>query len=163
MMQSMKPTVYVETSVVSYLTARPSRDLVTAAHQEVTREWWARAGDQFELVISPMVVREASRGDAEAAKARLSAIGRLRMLPLRDSIVRRVATLSTELDLPAKALTDIYHIAFCIDYEVDFLATWNSAHIANPGVLRPLRDLSHAEPFFLPMIVMPDALLEDWP
>jgi predicted nucleic acid-binding protein len=157
----MKATVYVETSVISYLTSRPSRDLVVAAHQEVTRQWWAGAGDRFELLMSPMVQEEVTRGDSAAVRMRLAATDGLRVLPVSDEVVGRVQDLRGKLGLPETALADMYHIAYCIAYEVDFLVTWNCAHIANPSVLRRLRDLSRDMVFFLPTIVTPDALLED--
>jgi predicted nucleic acid-binding protein len=157
----MKPTVYVETSVISYLVSRPGRDLVVAAHQEVTRQWWDAAGDRFDLLISPMVQDEMTQGDSEAVRLRLAATDGLRVLPVSDEVLARVQDLRSNLGLPDKCLADIYHIAYCIAYEVDFLVTWNCAHIANPRVLRRLRDLSRDMAFFLPTIVTPDALVED--
>lgn len=160
-MSNMKPSVYVETSVVSYLTSRPSRDLVVAARQEVTRQWWEIAADRFELVISPMVQDEMSQGDAEAVRLRQTAVDGVKVLPISDKVLDRVGHLRNKLGLPDKALADIFHIAYCVAYEVDFLVTWNYAHIANPSVLRHLRDLSGTMTFFLPTIVTPDALLEN--
>ncbi|MHB1155465.1 MAG: PIN domain-containing protein [Phycisphaerales bacterium] len=89
----MKPSVYGETSVVSYLTSRPSRDLVVAARQEVTRQWWEIAADRFELVISPMVQDEMSRGDAEAVRSRLTAMDGVKVLPISDKVLGRVGDL----------------------------------------------------------------------
>jgi predicted nucleic acid-binding protein len=162
-MKCMKPTVYVETSVISYLTSRASRDLVVAAHQEVTRQWWGGASGRFDLLISPMVQDEMAQGDPEAVRLRLASTDDLRVLPVSDEVLARVRDLAANLGLPEKALADIYHIAYCVAYEVDFLVTWNCTHIANPCVLRRLRDLSHDMAFFLPTIVTPDALLEDGP
>lgn len=139
----MKPTVYVETSVISYLTSRPGRDLVVAAHQEITRQWWQTAADRFELVVSPMVLDELAKGDESASSLRLRSAENIPVLAFAPAVAERVTTLSGSLGLPPKALADIYHIAYCIAYEIDFLATWNCAHIANPTVLRRLRDLSH--------------------
>ena len=73
----MNPTVYVETSVVSYLTARPSRDVVVAAYQEVTREWWHSAPGRFVLYASALVMSESGTGDPEATRARLEILGTL--------------------------------------------------------------------------------------
>ena len=157
----MKPTVYVETSIISYLTGRPSRDLVVAARQEVTRQWWQNAGERFYLLTSPMVQEELSHGDPEAARLRLQAADGLPALPESDDVIRRVADLQANLGLPESALADIFHIAYSVVYEVDFLVTWNCAHIANPHVLRCLRDLAHEMAFFLPTIVTPDALMEN--
>ena len=160
-MQRMKPTVYVETSVISYLTSRYSRDLVVAAHQQVTHLWWDIAADRFDLLISPMVQDEMAQGDPDAVKLRLAAASTLRILPVTAEVLGRVIDLTDSLGLPKKALADIYHIAYCIAYEVDFLVTWNCTHIANPNVLRRLRDLANEGAFFLPTIVTPDSLLED--
>ena len=160
-MQSMKPTVYVETSVISYLTSRYSRDLVLAAHQQVTHQWWDTARDRFDLLISPMVQDEMAQGDPDAVKLRLAAARKLRILPMTDDVLERVINLTHSLGLPKKALADIYHIAYCVVYQIDFLVTWNCTHIANPRVLRRLRDLANEETFFLPTIVTPDSLLED--
>lgn len=157
----MKATVYVETSVVSYLTSQPSRDLVIAAHQETTRHWWTDAASRFELLVSPLVQDEAAQGDPEMARRRLTAIAALRILPLSGEVIQRVHELRAGLGLPEKAMADVYHIAYCVAYEIDFLVTWNCAHIANQHVLRRLRDLSRVTGSFLPTIVTPDALLED--
>jgi len=157
----MRPSVYVESSVVSYLAARPSRDLVIAAHQQITRQWWSNAGSRFDVVISPMVQEEIARGDPELARERLEAIKDLMVLAVSDAVLSRVREFAGRLGLPEKALADVFHIAYAVVYEVDFLATWNCAHIANPHVLRRLRDLSHEQSFFLPTIVTPDSLLED--
>lgn len=160
-MKYMKSTVYVETSVISYLTSRPSRDLVVAARQEVTRQWWNTARDRFDLLISPMVYDEMMQGDPQSVQLRLAATEGLRMLPVSEDVLRRLGHLRDNLGLPEKALADIYHIAYCVSYEVDFLVTWNCTHIANPRVLQRLRDASHRLGFFLPTIVTPDSLLED--
>jgi predicted nucleic acid-binding protein len=157
----MNPTVYVETSVISYLTARPSRDLVVAAHQDVTRRWWEHAQRRFQLVISRTVEDELTLGDPIAASLRLEAAKKVPLLPVSGDVVSKVNDLRANLRLPEKALADVYHIAYCVVYEVDFLVTWNCTHIANPSVLRDLRDLSHAKSFFLPTIVTPLSLMED--
>jgi hypothetical protein len=70
----MSPRIYVETSVISYLTSRPSRDLIVAAHQQITREWWAHRREDFTIAVSTLVVEEASRGDPEASQQRLNAL-----------------------------------------------------------------------------------------
>jgi hypothetical protein len=118
----MKPTVYVETSVISYLTSRPSRDLVVAAHQEVTRQWWDGAADRFDLLISPMVQDELIQGDPQAGRLRLAASSSLRVLPVSQHVLGRVHDLRHSLGVP--------EIAFCVAYEVDFLATWRTVHIS---------------------------------
>ena len=102
-----------------------------------------------------------AQGDPDAVKLRLAAARELRILPMTDDVLERVINLTHSLGLPKKALADIYHIAYCVVYQIDFLVTWNCTHIANPRVLRRLRDLANEETFFLPTIVTPDSLLED--
>ena len=127
----MNPSVYIETSVVSYLTARPSRDVVVAAYQEVTREWWRSAPGRFVLYASALVVSEASTGDADAARARRDLLG---TIPLLDATGEAVALTRNLLDLgavPSNAADDTAHSAIAATNGVDYLVTWNFRHIAN--------------------------------
>ena len=145
---------YIETSVVSYLTAWPSRDLVRAAHQQVTREWWATRAS-FELHISQFVLDEAAAGDAVAAAERLEA---LRDLPLLD-VTEDVILLATDLvaggGLPAKARVDALHVAVATVHGMDFLLTWNCTHIANAATRGTIEELCRAAGFEPPIICTP--------
>ncbi|BAP56357.1 hypothetical protein THII_2060 [Thioploca ingrica] len=82
----MKSTIYIETSIISYLTAKPSRDLIVVAHQQLTLEWWEKVRHQVNCVISGLVIQEISRGDQDAAKKRLEAAAQLTVLELNDEI-----------------------------------------------------------------------------
>ncbi len=97
----MAQRVYLETSVVSYLTALPSRDLVVAGHQEVTREWWLRR-KRFELYVSEAVLQEASRGDAEAASRRTSALTGVPILSTAPQALELAQSLLKAAAFPAK-------------------------------------------------------------
>jgi hypothetical protein len=126
----MKPRVYVETTVPSYLTAWPSRDLVRAAHQQITREWWAkRVG--WELFISELVVRECEAGDPEAAAARLEALDGLPLLEHAETVETLARALLDQVPLPERATADALHIALAAAHGMDYLLTWNCTHIAN--------------------------------
>ena len=107
----MKPRVYVETSAVSYLTAWPSRDVVTLGNQVVTREWWREAPSRFELVASPLVIEESSVGDPEAARARLGALESVRVIDAGDDAIALGRVLVAEHAFPAEAATDAAHAA----------------------------------------------------
>ena len=126
----MKPRLYIETSIVSYLTAFPSRDLIRAAHQQVTRDWWATRAE-FDLYFSEFVIDEASAGDPEAAAQRLVALREATLLTTTPD----ASALATELvrvgDLPQKALIDSFHIAVAAVHGMDYLLSWNCRHIAN--------------------------------
>lgn len=127
----MKPKVYIETTVISYLTAWPSRDIVIAGHQQVTREWWATASDRFELVASELVVREASAGDPTAARDRMSELNSLELLEATDSALSLAQDLIDRHAVPAEAADDALHIAIAVTNGVEYLVTWNCRHIAN--------------------------------
>lgn len=127
----MKQRIYVETSVISYLTARPNRDLITAAHQELTRQWWSVAQDHFDLVVSQFVFDEAELGDADAAKQRIALLQKLPSLSPDIRCQQLAQTLLSRGALPRKALYDALHVAVCAIEAVDILVTWNCKHIAN--------------------------------
>lgn len=127
----MKQALYLETTIVSYLTAVPSHDLVVAAHQQVTRDWWDRRS-AFDLYVSQFVLDEAGAGDAGAAERRLAALADLRVLDLTPE-VRVVAGEILRLGgMPAKAYVDAVHVAVAAAHGIDYLLTWNCTHIANP-------------------------------
>lgn len=119
-----KPTVYVETSIVSYLTALGSRDLVQAAHQEVTRNWWDFRGD-FALYASQIVIEEASAGDVHAASRRLEALENIPLLDVTDEATVLASRLVRDGGLPKKAQIDAFHVSIATVHGVDYLLTWN--------------------------------------
>lgn len=132
----MKPTVYVETSIVSYLAARASRDIIVAGQQQTTRLWWDERSRQFDLVTSEFVLREAALGDAAAADRRKQLLFGMRILASTAEVESLASLLLTKSGLPRKAALDAAHVAVATVHGVDFLVTWNCAHIAN-AVLRP--------------------------
>lgn len=158
-----KPTVYIETTVVSYLTARPAHDIVLRAQQRQTRIWWDQQHDDFELLGSELVVREASAGDKIAAAKRLKVISTLRLLGVSAGAIALAATIIRELSLPPRAQPDALHVAIAAMNGVQYLLTWNCRHLTN-AVLRPriesvCRDSGH-EP---PVICAPPDLMEAAP
>ena len=131
----MKPTVYVETTVPSYLTAWPSRDVVRAGEQQVTRDWWERR-TEFELRVSSLVLVECGAGDSDAAALRLAALDGVPVLGQTPEAETLADALLREVPLPAKAAADALHIAVAAVNGVAYLLTWNCTHIAN-ATLRP--------------------------
>ena len=119
----MSRRVYLETTIVSYLTAWPSRDLVTAAHQQLTREWWESRRSELDLFISPIVLREASGGDPDAAMRRLAVLSDLSMLELTEEATTLAQTLVRKVPLPAQAAVDALHIAIAVVHGIDYLLT----------------------------------------
>ena len=153
---AMKPTVYVETSVISYLTSKPSRDLVVAAHQELTREWWSVARDSYDLAISDVVIEEISRGDKDAVARRLAVVEGLLVLGHDASVGTFALEYQQMLSLPEEAEADLYHIAYAVVFELDYLVTWNCAHIANANSAKRIATRNAERNRFMPMIVTPD-------
>jgi hypothetical protein len=156
----MRPTTYVETSVVSYLTARPSRDLVRAAHQEVTCEWWAARGE-FDLFASQLVVDEATAGDAEAASARRSTRRDMQLLDVTPQAVALARRLLAGGGLPAKARIDAFHVAIAAVHGMDFLVTWNCKHIANATTRSLIEAICRRAGFEPPVICTPLELVKE--
>ena len=127
----MKKTVYIESSVVSYFAARPSRDLVIAGHQASTAEWWQEYRDQYEVFISPLVVEEISAGDPTAAAKRLEAVNGIGSLFISEEAEAIAEALLSAKAVPANSFRDALHIAISATQGIDYLLTWNFKHINN--------------------------------
>lgn len=132
-----KPTIYVETSVISYLTARPSTDPGIAGRQHETHVWWDSRRDHFRLVTSRLVIEEASKGDPQAAAERLHVLGGLDLLDFEDEEAASIVNLLVASGpLPAKATDDATHVAIAVLNGADYLLTWNCTHLANATLRR---------------------------
>jgi len=157
----MKPRVYIETSVISYLTARPSNDFRAMSNQNVTFEWWELERPKFELVISEFVIAEASLGHPEAAQRRLAALVGLVEL----QVTQPVKTLARELvmrnALPAVAEIDALHVAIAAVNGIEYLLTWNCTHIANAHTRPKIESTCRALGFEPPIICTPQELTEN--
>ena len=134
MKAKVKPRVYLETTIVSYLVARPTRDVVIAGNQQTTRDWWQRATDRFELVASHLVFREAAVGDRVAAQARLDLLEGVSVLEAKSDASWLAGRLVETGAMPVKAAGDAAHIAIAVTNGVDYLLTWNCRHIANAAM-----------------------------
>jgi predicted nucleic acid-binding protein len=130
MRRAVRARVYLETTVVSYLTSRPSRDIVVAGHQEVTREWWDSHSERFEVVASQLVLQEAALGDPQAAQRRLDLLTQVQLLPTTDAAEQLALALVREQALPSSASEDALHLAIAVTGGVDYLVTWNCRHLA---------------------------------
>jgi predicted nucleic acid-binding protein len=157
----MRSKLYVETSVISYLTARPSRDVIAFAHQELTREWWQSAVSEFELYASRLVVAEAQLGNPDAAAARLSVLEPVTLLSETPESRALASKLLAAGGLPKKAASDALHIAIATVHGMDYLVTWNCKHIANARMLRFVMETCRAAGLDPPVICTPEELIED--
>ena len=157
----MKAQVYIETSMVSYLTARPSRDIVIASHQQLSLDWWERRRKDFDLVTSLLVVNEARLGDPDAARRRLGILEGIFLLQVTDEAQDLAVTIVQEGLLPQESFPDALHIATATVHQVDYLLTWNCKHIANAEILPRIAVICERAGFTLPYICTPEELLGD--
>ncbi len=156
----MKYKVYIETTIPSYLTAWPSRDLVKAAQQQATREWW-RTRDRFDLLASQLVIEESSAGDPQAAKERLEALAGIPVLRISKAATALAGRLVERVPLPDKAAADALHIAIAVVGGVNYLLTWNCRHIANAAMRHRIETVCRTEGYEPPVICTPVELMED--
>ncbi len=153
-------SVYVETTIVSYFTARPNRDVVTAARQETTRELWPKLVSEYESYVSVLVREEAGKGDKEQAALRLQAMGVFPMLDA-DEAARALASKIIEgRGIPQEYPEDALHIAVAAVNGIDALVTWNFAHLNNPFTRMMVRQLVENAGYRCPELCSPDELLE---
>jgi predicted nucleic acid-binding protein len=157
----MSETVYIETSILGYLTARPTRNLILAANIEVTKEWWESHRSTFTLYVSQVVLDEVARGDAEIAVKRLEILNGLPLVELNQSVRSLAAQFLLRSSLPPKASDDAVHIAAATVHGLDYLLTWNCKHIANAQIQRKLEEISLDFGYQLPVICTPYELLGD--
>jgi predicted nucleic acid-binding protein len=155
----MSESVYIETSILGYLTARPTKNLIIAANIEITRDWWESRRNNFSLYISQIVIDEVTQGDAEIAARRLKIIQDLPCLELYQDINNLAAQFLLKSNLPQKASDDATHIAAATVYGLDYLLTWNCKHIANAQIQKKLAQISADVGYELPTICTPYELL----
>ena len=155
----MKQKVYVETSIVSYYTGRPSRDLVTAARQQVTREWWEENRQAFDTYISALVLEEAEGGDPSAATKRLEALEGMPILGLTTEVEDLATALIADGPIPENHAEDALHIAIASINGMDFLLTWNFTHINNAIMKREITKICEGKGYECPIICSPEELV----
>lgn len=156
-------SVYLETSILSYLRSRPSSQVIVAARQLLTHQWWNDERLKYELVVSQYVIDEASLGDPTLSADRLAAIQNIPVLP-PDPVIPQIASeILAKAILPTKAQLDALHIAAAAFHRVEYLLTWNCKHIANARILPRIQKLLNGMSIPMPTICTPEELLEDDP
>lgn len=152
--------VYIETTFVSYLTARASRDLIVAGHQQITQDWWDTRRGDYELCVSQLVLREAADGDPQAAQERLDVLATMTMLEIKEEAVELAEELVQSGALPAKAGNDALHIAVAAIHRVPYLLTWNCRHMANATMRNQIESVCAGKGFKAPIICTPEEMME---
>jgi hypothetical protein len=156
----MKPTVYLETSVISYYVSRPSRDLIVAAHQQVTHDWWADVLPKCAPHISVVVLNEIARGDTVAVGRRQMAVDGMPILGMSDEVQTLAAQYAAKIELPEACRSDSLHLALATLHGFDYLATWNCRHIASGRVLWIVEEVNDRWGVETPKICTPEELME---
>jgi hypothetical protein len=155
----MRPKIYIETSIVSYLGAQPSRDLITAAHQQTTHIWWEERRPHFDLFASQVVLDEIAAGDPEAAARRIDLLKDVPLVEITGEVADLAAALIARVPLPRSAGADAAHIAAAAWHGLDFLMTWNCAHIANAALRPRIERVCREQNCPVPVLCTPDELM----
>jgi predicted nucleic acid-binding protein len=153
-----KATVYLETTIPSFLTARPSNDLILAGQQQLTLRWWNSRKRHYSEFISELVIEEAGRGDSQAARKRMDVIKKLPVLEIDDATIKLGARILKSGVIPKKAAADAGHIAVAARHGIDYLLTWNCKHIANAEIIRRLDQVIRDHGYLAPTICTPTEL-----
>ena len=156
----MKESIYLETTVVSYYTSKPSRDIIVLAHQEITRQWWSMAIKRYDVFISEVVTEEAMLGNQEAVKRRLEELKDFSHLKLNDKVEGMAQVYMEKLEIPEKSFRDAAHLAVASVHNIDYLVTWNCTHLANGKVIKKLMKINESFGIHTPIICMPEELME---
>ena len=156
----MKPSLYIETSIVGYCTGRPSRDLLIAARQQITQDWWENERRKYSLHISALVLQESQRGDPEAIKKRKQAIKSIPLLGTTDRTIELAEVLVKNGPIPAQYAEDALHIALASTNQMDYLLTWNFRHINNAKIKTDVMRVVASFECECPVICTPEELME---
>jgi len=152
----MPESVFIETTIPSYLVARRSRDVVQVARQELTAEWWSLQRQKYELFSWQIVLDEIARGEPEMARRRLELLDGLPLLDIDDAVTALAKELVEDSIVPEKAADDAFHIACSGIHRMDYLLTWNCRHIANPHIQRRIRACFSRQGIDVPVICTPE-------
>jgi hypothetical protein len=154
------PTLYLETSVVSYLTARATRDVHAARKQLITRHWWHNFRSQHVVFTSEVVRDEAGEGDPHAAARRIEVLLQLPRLLATTQSDELAARIFERCRLPVRARLDACHVAIAAMNGLHVVLTWNCSHLANEHMISPMRHACEAYGYAVPRIYTPEQLIE---
>jgi hypothetical protein len=154
-MENGKKSVYIESTIPSYATARESKDVIVAAHQAETKLFWERERQKYDLYVSQYVIAECSLGDPDAARRRIDFIRGITVLPNSGELDKLAFIYQKLLNIPESAKTDCSHLAVCIVNEIDYLLTWNCTHLGLNAYLT-VREYNEKQGLWMPLLVTPE-------
>jgi len=157
----MKSRLYIESSVISYYASRPSRDLIVAGHQQITQQWWDQQLSGYDPYISEVVREEISRGDATAVALRLQAVKGFALLVVTPEVTRLARKYYAALDLPDKARLDALHLALAVQHGMDYLVSWNFAHIVGARPRGIIQRINYRMQMETPILCTPEELIDE--
>ena len=157
---SKKQTVYIESTIPSYLVARPSRDLLKLTRQMATQQWWSDTLPNLHPFISNYVIEEIRLGDIDAAKKRENAIRHIEVLETNEEVISLADTFIKRLNIPKKAHTDAFHLAIAVIYKIDYLVSWNFDHIVGPPVRKTFAEIGRELNCVMPVLCTPSDFSE---
>ncbi|REJ94659.1 MAG: DNA-binding protein [Planctomycetota bacterium] len=152
-------TVYLETTFISYLVALPSRDVIVAAHQQMTRDWWDTRRNHFQCSVSQVVIDEASAGDPDEIQKRLQVVQELPVLEVTKSAESLAQAIIASGVIPPRAVRDAAHVAVAAVHGIDYLLTWNCRHLANAQIMRKIKEVCDQLSERMPVICTPEELM----
>ena len=158
-MQAAKKTVYIETTIPSIITARPSRDIINAYRQEITRFFWENERHKYDISISEFVLEECSKGDVNAANRRMDLLSGISLYPRNSEIELLAEEYFSYLNIPLKAKTDCSHLAVCVIHKINYLMSWNMTHLGRPAFSK-IAIFNESRNLWLPELVTPDMLMD---
>ncbi|MDR1736150.1 MAG: type II toxin-antitoxin system VapC family toxin [Oscillospiraceae bacterium] len=152
----MKQSVYLETTIPSYATGRPSKDIIQLAHQSITRQWWDTMRHEYDLYTSIYTENECKKGDFEAAQKRLDFIEGIPLLPLTNDVYSLAKIYMDILPIPSDSKNDTVHLAICVINQIDYLLTRNCKHLG-PLTMRKVQSYNEKSGLFSPVLATPEA------
>jgi hypothetical protein len=155
----MKPKLYLETTIPSYLTSRPSKNVVVAGHQKITHAWWKNRRQDFLICISQFVLDEISLGDSVLASKRATIVKSLDILEVNDAVTHLAERFLASKVVPKKAAADAAHIAIAAVHNMNYLMTWNCTHIANAEMSVKIKHVCEKSGYSTPVICTPEELM----
>jgi len=156
----LKTTIYIETTIPSYLTAKPSRDILQLARQSITQKWWETKRQDYDLVTSDFTVTECRRGDPVAAQRRIECISGIPLLELTEDMFLLSNIYMKFLLIPENSKDDTLHLAACVIKQVDYLLTWNCKHLG-PVTMQMVQKYNDKHGLFVPILVTPEAFFDE--
>jgi len=153
-------TVYIESTIPSYLTAKPNNNVIATARQLATQRWWNERKVQYDLYTSDVVLIECNKGNSEAAEKRISSLEGIPLLEVSEEALELAAIIFKELQIPEKARDDALHIAIACVNEIDYLMSWNFKHLVNATMIRKLNRLLERTIYKTTQICTPEELTE---